>query len=76
MDRSVKPEQAKRAKNLLLTYDSSIKAYFRFQDLANKFAKDEFIDWPWISFKNEPSRASSYIGVDIIPNDVCPSLFQ
>jgi len=59
-----------------LTYDSAIKCYFRFQDLANKFEKDAFVDWTWTTFKNAPSDRASYIGVDIIPNDVCPSLFH
>ena len=34
------------------------------------------MDWSWTSFKNQPKRRDLYIGVDIIPNDVCPSLFD
>ena len=48
----VEQDQAQRAKNLILTYDSHISAYFRFQHLHDKFEKDEFVDWPWLSFKN------------------------
>ena len=59
-----------------MTYNSDIKAYFRFQDIHNKFAKDEFVDWPWLAFKNKPGRDDEYIGKDVIPNDVCPSLFK
>ena len=76
LQKSVTREEANRGKNIILTYDSSVKAYFRFQDIHNKFEKDEFIDWPWLSFKNIPSRRELYLGVDIIPNDVCPSLFD
>ena len=72
----VEQEQAQRAKNLILTYDSAISAYFRFQHQHDKFEKDEFVDWTWLSFKNQPLSRSEYIGVDIIPNDVCPSLFR
>lgn len=99
LSRKISKEDASRAKNLILTYDSSIKAYFRFQDLHNKFEKDEFVDWPWISFRNGPQISSlnlqspqpsstlsgeqlrgpgerpSHLGIDIIPNDVCPSVF-
>ena len=53
-DRAVTQDQAVRAKNLILTYNSSIKAYFRFHDSHNKFEKDEFVDWPWLKFKNQP----------------------
>ena len=76
MTNAVTREEASRAKNMIFTYDSSIKAYFRFQDHFNKFEKDEFVDWPWLAFKNKPGRRENYIGVDIIPNDVCPSLFE
>ena len=34
------------------------------------------MDWSWTSFKNQPKRRDLYVGVDIIPNDVCPSLFD
>ena len=78
LGRKVSKEDATRAKNLILTYDHTIKAYFRFQDLHNKFEKDEFVDWPWLTFKNKPAEGleSSYLGADIIPNDVCPSVFD
>ena len=69
---AVSEEEATKAKNLQFTYDPTFKAYFRFQDLGNKFKKDEFVDWSWVQFKNEPEDSSEYIGVDIIPNDVCP----
>ena len=52
LQNSISREEASRAKNIILTYDSSVKAYFRFQDIHNKFEKDEFVDWPWLSFKN------------------------
>lgn len=61
---------------MVFTYDNAIKAYFRFQDIQNKFEKDEFVDWPWTAFKNEPSSRNSFIGIDIIPNDVCPSVLD
>ena len=54
------------------TYNNDFKAYFRFQNTGNKFKKDEFVDREWYSFKNEPEIETEYIGVDIIPNDVCP----
>ena len=86
LGRDITKEDATRAKNLILTYDSTIKAYFRFQDLHNKFEKDEFVDWPWLSFRNGPEEddlgalkkltTPSYLGIDIIPNDVCPSVFD
>ena len=76
LDQTVTQEQARRAKNLILTYNSSIKSYFRFQDQNNKFEKDEFVDWPWLKFKNMPEPRTLYIGKDIIPNDVCPSIFD
>ena len=74
MSRALTREEASIAKNMILTYNSDVKAYFRFQDIHNKFSKDEFIDWPWLSFKNMDE--SDILGVDIIPNDVCPSLFH
>lgn len=52
LERALTIEEADRAKNMIFTYDSSIKAYFRFQDMHNKFEKDEFVDWPWLSYKN------------------------
>lgn len=76
LSRVITQQEAKRAKNMVFTYDNTIKAYFRFQDLQNKFEKDEFVDWPWTAFKNEPASRRSYIGVDIIPNDVCPSVLD
>ena len=76
MERALTREEASIGKNMILTYNSDIKAYFRFQDIHNKFSKDEFIDWPWLSFKNMPQDQADYIGLDIIPNDVCPSLFH
>lgn len=76
LQKSVTRDEAYRAKNIILTYDSSVKAYFRFQDIHNKFEKDEFVDWPLLTFKNMPSRREEFIGSDIIPNDVCPSLFH
>ena len=76
MERALTREEASIGKNMILTYNSDIKAYFRFQDIHNKFSKDEFIDWPWLSFKNMPQDEADYIGLDIIPNDVCPSLFH
>ena len=60
------------AKNTLFTYDSTFKAYFRFQDLDDMFDKDQFVDRQWLYFKNQPADRSDYVGVDIIPNDVCP----
>ena len=74
--KTVTKEQAMRAKSRILTYDSSIKCYFRFQDHRNKFEKDEFVDWPWLRFKNMPENPEDYVGADIIPNDVCPSIFD
>ena len=74
LEKAISQDEASLAKNLILTYDSSIKSYFRFQDLANKYEKDEFVDWPWLTFKNQ-QEDRSYVGVDTIPNDVCPSLF-
>ena len=77
LHKAVTEKEARRGKNMLLTFNSAIKSYFRFQDLRNKFDRDEFVDWPWLSFKNEPfANKASYIGVDIIPNDVCPSLLE
>ena len=76
LDQTITKDQAVRAKNLILTYNSNIKSYFRFQDIHNKFEKDEFVDWPWLKFKNLPEQRTTYIGTDIIPNDVCPSLFN
>ena len=29
---------------MIFAYNNSFKAYFRFQDINNKFAKDEFVD--------------------------------
>ena len=29
---------------MIFVYNNSFKAYFRFQDINNKFAKDEFVD--------------------------------
>lgn len=74
MRKAITQDEAAIGKNMILTYDSSMKAYFRFQDLKNKFDKDEFVDWGWISFKNKPSMRHLYVGTDLIPNDVCPSL--
>ena len=34
------------------------------------------MDWPWLTFKNMPEERKRYIGKDIIPNDVCPSIFE
>lgn len=76
LHRYVPAEDARRGKNMIFTYSNEFKAYFRFQDLHNKFEKDEFVDWTWKSFKNKPEHREDYIGVDIIPNDVCPSLFR
>ena len=61
---------------MVWTYDSAIKAYFRFQNQHNKFEKDEFVDWTWLEFKNAPIKKENYKGEDIIPNDVCPTLYN
>lgn len=76
LHQAVTQSEAQRAKNLLLTYNSSVKSYFRFQDLNGKFGRDEFVDWPWLSFKNKPTRSQNYIGVDIVANDVCPTMLK
>lgn len=45
---AISEEEATKAKNLQFTYNPTFKAYFRFQDLGNKFKKDEFVDWSWV----------------------------
>lgn len=72
LHKAITPEEAVKAKNMIFTYDPSFKAYFRFQDVNDKFKKDEFVDREWLFFKNEPDQSRSIMGVDIIPNDVCP----
>lgn len=34
------------------------------------------MDRSWVTFKGQPEQTTDYIGLDIIPNDVCPSLFK
>ena len=29
-----------------------------------------------MTFRNQPTIRDEYVGIDIIPNDVCPSLFN
>ena len=66
---------------MIFVYNRFFKAYFRFQDINNKFAKDEFVDRKWLRFKKNKSEEvdeeeeRNYVGVDIIPNDICPTLF-
>ena len=76
LHRAMSVENAKRAKNMVFTYNNYFKAYFRFNNEHNKFEKDEFVDRSWVAFKGQPESVSDYLGVDIIPNDVCPSLFK
>ena len=40
--------------------------------MGDKFDKDEFVDRTWTSYRNIPKLRSDYVGIDIIPNDVCP----
>ena len=79
LNKAVRRDEARKAKNMIFVYNNSFKAYFRFQDINNKFTKDEFVDRNWLSFKRteiEGEEPPSFIGIDIIPNDVCPSQFE
>jgi hypothetical protein len=71
---AIEVQDAIKAKNMIFTYDNTFKAYFRFQNMNDKFSKDEFVDRKWSFFKNEPEDPLDYLGIDIIPNDVCPSI--
>lgn len=66
-------ENAIKAKNMQFTYSDDFKAYFRFKD-NGRFERDEFIDRSWASFK--PANMTDYIGLDMIPNDVCPTAYE
>ena len=76
LSQAVRRDEARKAKNMIFVYNNSFKAYFRFQDINNKFSKDEFVDRDWRRIKPAETEESSLIGTDIIPNDVCPSLFK
>lgn len=58
------------------TYTPDFKAYFRFQDIDGGFNKDEFIDRIWTSIVPKNLTSGDYIGLDLIPNDVCPTTYD
>lgn len=66
-------ENAVQAKNMQFTYSLDFKAYFRFMD-NGRFERDEFVDRTWASTK--PANLTDYIGLDLIPNDVCPTTYD
>ena len=82
LSRAVSQSEAGQAKSMIFIYNNYFKAYFRFQDHNNKFEKDEFVDRKWLTFKktvteeDQEENQRDYVGVDIIPNDICPTLFE
>ena len=82
LSQAVSRDDAGKAKSMIFVYNNYFKAYFRFQEHNNKFEKDEFVDRKWLTFKksvteDEPEEDTrGYVGVDIIPNDICPTLFE
>ena len=83
LSQAVSQSEAGKAKSMIFIYNNYFKAYFRFQDHNNKFEKDEFVDRKWLTFKktvteeqDQEENQRDYVGVDIIPNDICPTLFE
>lgn len=68
-------QEAVVAKNMQFTYAPDFKAYFRFQD-NGRFDRDEFVDRPWTSHKPSKFARDDLIGLDLIPNDVCPATYD
>ena len=44
LNRAIRRDEATKAKNMIFVYNNYFKAYFRFQNIHNKFSKDEFVD--------------------------------
>ena len=76
MNEYTTPEVAEKAKHMVLTYKNSFKAYYRFADIGDKFDRDEFVDRSFRAITSRDFSTEDLIGVDNIPNDVCPRSYE